>query len=108
MMLLVLVALALEETPVVVSSLTTTQLVEFCRGKDSDAAPNFCTGYIMGEFDALSVAHEICPSPTRSSMLKVVSAARKYLRTHPAEWTSAPSFVVRDALRAAFPCKHRP
>jgi hypothetical protein len=107
MMSLVLAALALEEPPVVVSSLTTTQLAEFCRGKDADAAPNFCTGYIMGEFDALSVAHEICPSPTRASTIKAVSAARKYLRTHRAKWTSAPSFVVRDALRAAFPCKRR-
>jgi len=107
MMLFLLAMLASKEAPVVVSSLTTTQLAEYCRGKDAEAAPNFCTGYIIGEFDALSLSHEICPSPTRASTLKVVNAARKYLRTHPAKWTSAPSFVVRDALRAAFPCRHR-
>ncbi len=107
MIVLLLAALALEEPPVVVSSITATQLAEYCRGKDTDTAPNFCTGYIIGEFDALSLSREICPSPVRASTLKAVSAARKYLRTHPAKWTSAPSFIVRDALRAAFPCRQR-
>lgn len=107
MILLLLALLAAKEPPVVVSSLTAAQLAEYCRGKDVDAAANFCTGYIIGEFDALSLLHEICPSPTGASTLEAVSAARRYLRKHSAKWSSAPSFVVRDALRTAFPCRRK-
>jgi len=98
-------ALAAAEPPVVVSSLGTAQLAESCRGQDADAAATFCTGYVIGVFDALSLSHQICPSPARASTGEVAAAARKYLRTHRKKWSSAPSFVLRDALRAAFPCK---
>lgn len=91
--------------PVVVSSLTTRQLVEQCRGKDSDPSPTFCTGYIIAEFDTLSLSHQICPTARGASTIQVISAARKYLRTKGKKSTDAPSFVVRTALRRAFPCK---
>lgn len=105
-MLLLLAALASAEPPVVVSALTTTQLAQECRGKDTDTRAVFCTGYIVGIFDALSLSRQICPSPARASTVQVVATARRYLRTHRKRWSSAPSFVVRDALQAAFPCKH--
>lgn len=96
------------ERPVVVSSLTTQQLLEFCQGKDGDPTANFCTGYILGEFDALSLAGDICPLPARASNIEVAAAVRKYLRTRAKKTgTGAPSFVVRDALRDAYPCKGR-
>lgn len=107
MFLLVLALLGSAKPDVVVSSVQTAQLAAECRGKDTDTAATFCTGYIIGAFDTLSLSHQICPSPTKSSTAKVVAAARKYLRTHPRKWSSAPSFVVRDALRAAFPCRGR-
>lgn len=97
-------AAATTPPPVVVSSLETKQLVENCRGKDTDPAATFCTGYILGVFDALSLSHEICVGPDQSSTIKAVAAARKYLRTHRKKWSNAPAFVVRDALRASFPC----
>lgn len=105
MIMLLLAALAPVDRPVVVSSLTTAQLAQDCRGKDTEADADFCTGYIMGVFDALSLSHQICPSPARASTIQTVAAARKYLRTHKKKWSTAPSFVVRDALKAAFPCK---
>ena len=93
---------------VVVSSLTTQQLLEYCRGKDSDPTANFCTGYILGEFDALSLAGDICPLPARASNIEVAAAVRKYLHARAKKTgTGAPSFVVRDALRDAYPCKAR-
>jgi hypothetical protein len=96
------------DRPVVVSSLTTQQLLEYCRGKDSDPTANFCTGYILGEFDALSLAGDICPLPARASNIEVAAAVRKYLRARAKKTgTGAPSFVVRDALRDAYPCKAR-
>lgn len=107
MMLLMLAVLAAADRPVVVSSLTTEKLVEQCRGRDNDPAFNFCTGYIIGEFDTLSLSRQICPSPARASNLQAVSAVRKYLRKRGKKATGAPSFVVRDALRAAYPCKKR-
>ncbi|TCP35067.1 Rap1a/Tai family immunity protein [Sphingomonas sp. BK235] len=98
---------AAADRPVVVSSITTPQLVELCRGKDDDPTANFCTGYILAEFDALSLARQICPSPARASNMKVAATVRKYLRKRGRKATAAPAFVVRDALRAAYPCKRR-
>lgn len=107
MITLALALVAATDRPVVVSSLTTRQLVEQCRGKDSDPSPSFCTGYIIGAFDTLSLSHQICPPADGASTMKVVAAARKYLRTRAKKTTDAPSFVVRTALRRAFPCKRK-
>jgi hypothetical protein len=104
--LLALLAAAADR-PVVVSAITTPQLVELCRGKDDDPAANFCTGYILAAFDALSLARQICPSPARATNVKVASTVRKYLRKRAKTSTVAPAFVVRTALRDAFPCKRR-
>lgn len=104
---LLLVMLAATERPVVVSSLTTQQLIEFCRGPDDDPAASFCTGYILAEFDALALTRQICPDPARASNVKVLATARRYLRKRAKKMTTAPVFVVRDALRAAFPCGRR-
>lgn len=104
MIWLALAFAAPEEAPVVVSPLQTEQLAEACVGKDADASASFCTGYILGAFDALSLSHQICPSAANASTTKVVSVTRKYLRSHKKSWSSAPIFVVRTALRTAFGC----
>jgi hypothetical protein len=103
MILFLLALAAATKPPVVVSSLTTRQLAEDCRGKDTDSAATFCTGYIMGVFDTLSSSRQICPS-TDIQTIDAVAAARKYIRKHSKTWGNAPSFVVRDGLRDAFPC----
>ncbi len=96
------------DRPVVVSSLTTQQVLEYCRGKDDDPTADFCTGYIIGAFDALSLSRDICPLPTRASNLEVVATVRKYLHARAKKTgTGAPSFVVRDALRDAYPCTRK-
>lgn len=105
MIALLAVALAAADPPAaVVSSLETAQLVEACRGQDSDPTATFCTGYIIGAFDTLSLSHQICLPAAGASTVEIVAAARKYLRTQRKRLTGAPSFVVRDALAAAFPC----
>jgi hypothetical protein len=93
------------DRPVVVSALTTEALIAQCRGKDADPAPSFCTGYILGAFDTLSMAREICPSATKGSTIDAVATTRKYLRTKGKKAKAAPIFVVRDALRRSFACK---
>ena len=93
------------DRPVVVSALTTEELIVQCRGKDADPAPSFCTGYILGAFDTLSMAREICPSATKGSTIDAVATTRKYLRTKGKKAKAAPIFVVRDALRRSFACK---
>jgi len=103
MLMLTLALLAAADKPVVVSGLTAGQLVEQCRGKDNDPTSNFCTGYILGVFDTLSLAGQICPSPARASNIEVLATVRKYLRKH-RKAEAAPVFVVRDALRDAFAC----
>ena len=106
MILLALAIAAPEAPPVVVSPLQTSQLAEACSGKDADTTASFCTGYILGAFDALSLSHQICPSAANASTIKVVvSVARKYLRSHKKSWSSAPIFVIRTALKTAFACK---
>ncbi len=107
MMMFMLALLAAADRPVVVSSLTTGQLVEHCRGKDTDPTASFCTGYIIGVFDALSLSRQICPSTARSSNIEVAAVARKYLRKQAGKTSVAPSFVIRDALRRAFSCRRR-
>ncbi len=108
MMMLMAALLAAADRPVVVSSVTTAQLLEFCRGKDTDPTSNFCTGYIIAAFDTLSLSRQICPSQTGSSNIEVAAATRKYLRKHAKPTgTGAPSFVVREALQDAFPCKRK-
>ena len=93
--------------PVVVSALESEQLARACSGKDDDTSASFCTGYILGVFDALSLARQICPSAKKASTGPAIAAVRKALRTQPERWTSAPSFLVRDALKQAFPCKRK-
>ena len=95
------------DRPVVVSALTTEELIAQCRGKDADPAPSFCTGYILGAFDTLSQSRQICPSGSRTSTNDMVARVRKHLRKRGKTATGAPAFVVRDALRTAFPCKRR-
>jgi len=107
-MILLMFAMLAADPPVVVSSLTTRQLLEHCEGKDDDPTANFCAGYILGEFDALSVSGDVCPATARASNIDVVATVRKYLRARAKKTgTGAPSFVVRDALRNAYPCKRR-
>jgi hypothetical protein len=106
--LLLAALLAAADRPVVVSSLTTSQLVELCRGKDDDPTADFCTGYMLAAFDALSSARQICPAPDRSSNVAVTAAARKYLRKQGKKSSAAPAFVVRQGLKEAFPCKAAP
>jgi hypothetical protein len=105
MILLAMALMAAADAPVVVSSLQTEQLADQCRGKDADDSAGFCTGYILGAFDTLSMARQICPSAERASTLKAIAVTRKYIRTHRKAWSSAPAFVVRDALQGAFPCQ---
>ena len=107
MMILMLAALAAADRPVVVSSLTTQKLAAQCQGADTDPAFTFCTGYILGEFDSLSLARQVCPTSALTSNIDVVAAARKYLHAHADKDTRAPSFVIRDALRAKFPCERK-
>lgn len=106
-MLAALALAAAAPSPVVVSALESEQLARACSGKDDDTSASFCTGYILGVFDALSLTQEICPSAKKASTRQVVVAVRKALRRKPDRWSSAPSFVVRDALKQAFPCKSR-
>jgi hypothetical protein len=106
-MIALLLLAAAEPPPVVVSSLTTEQLAAQCMGSDRDTRATFCTGYILGVFDTLSRARAICPAAGKASTAEVIAAPRKYIRKYHKKWSAAPAFVVRDALREAFPCGKR-
>lgn len=93
-------------TPIVASSLTIPLLLQTCEGARTDLTANFCTGYIMGTFDALSFARKICPPDNGVDTLQAVSFTRKYLSDHPEEWGKAPGILVASALKQLFPCAH--
>lgn len=104
----VVAAAPASQAPIVTTSIETSELLTACRGDRTDLTQNFCTGYIMGIFDALSFARQICPSPySDTTTLQAVAVTRKFLDEHPEEWSKAPIFLVRKALLSAFSCPRR-
>ena len=107
MILLTLTALLMADPPargsaasgdaVVVSALTTEQLVAQCRGKDADPTPDFCTGYILGAFDTLSrsarsARHRRGPRRSRFSRpsANIYARAGRLRPAHPRSLSATP------------------
>ncbi|HEV2542930.1 MAG TPA: Rap1a/Tai family immunity protein [Methylobacterium sp.] len=90
--------------PVVVSSITTTALALNCQESRTSLDLDFCTGYITGAFDALSVARLICPAEGTTTA-QLLGIGRKFLNDHPELWHLHPSLVVQAGFQAAFPCR---
>jgi hypothetical protein len=90
---------------VVLSSVETGDFVKECDGKPTDLTGNFCVGYIMGAFDALSLNGRICVSGTGATTLSAVAGTRKYIADHPEQWSQGTIFIVRRALQSIFPCR---
>lgn len=88
----------------VASTASTDALVRECGSADADLTVNFCTGYVLATFDALSRHRLICPSDGVTSQ-QTMAVARRYLTTHPEVWDRSPSFVLERAFKAAYPCR---
>ena len=84
------------------SAVDTTELATSCRGTGL-ADENFCNGYILASFDALSMTRQICGRPGVTTAM-TTSIARKYLDEHPSSWDKSPAYLVKVAFQAAFPC----
>ena len=90
---------------VVVSDLNTPDLAENCARPDRELmATDFCTGYLLGVFDRLSVSGGICPGVSAAAA-SAVGVGRKYLADHPSEWGKPPSVILSSAFQAAYPCR---
>lgn len=107
-MIALLILAAAANTPreaIVLSSVETGDFVKDCEGKPSDLTSNFCVGYIMGAYDALTVDHKGCAPTAKATTIAAVAATRKYLSDHPEQWSQATIFIVRRALQTVFPCR---
>jgi len=86
------------------STVKTEQLAATCAGTAGrPLEQNFCTGYVLATYDALSASKAICPGPGAST-LQVMAVVRKYLAEHPEEWDKFASDVVGTPLKATFVC----
>lgn len=86
------------------STMTTADLVQACNRPRQELAMDFCTGYILGVYDALSLSREMCPRESSAATLQAVAIARKYLNDHPELWDRAPPYLLATAFKQAFPC----
>lgn len=107
---LVLLALAVPtaraEKSVYLTSLSMAGLIQSCNvPPNQPLATTFCTGYIMGVADALSIAGEVCVPASDSATLQINALVRKHFNDHPESWHVHPVGLVREALVEKFPCK---
>jgi len=89
----------------VLSSITTGDLVRECSGPLGDLRANFCVGYVTGALDALSLDGTICLRSTGSTTLQAVGVLRKFLSDHPERWNESPGVLVSSVLKETFPCR---
>jgi Rap1a immunity proteins len=89
---------------IVVSSFSTTVLIEICR-RAGDEMRMDCAGYIAGVYDQMSLSRLICPPPNPNGGTgQAVAVALKFLNEHPEQWHLPPVYLVGQSFKAAFPC----
>jgi hypothetical protein len=100
-------AAPLKAQPVIVSTIDSSKLVELCNKSSTEILnADFCTGYILGVFDQLSIGRIICvPIGGTGRTYQALAIARKYLNDNPERWQIHPSVLIEAAFQAAFPCK---
>ena len=107
-LLMVFATASIAATPArtaVLSSASTADFVSQCDGKATDLTSTFCTGYIMGAFDALTLDGKVCARSKEATTLAAIAGTRKYVADHPEQWSENPIFIVRRALEGIFPCR---
>lgn len=62
-----------------------------------------CVAYILGVLDASSAAGEVCPKGG-SLTYQAIGVVRKFIKDHPEFWDRAPVWLVKEPLKATFPC----
>jgi hypothetical protein len=60
--------------------------------------------YIIGVYDATDSFYDV---PNDLSRRQIVAVVTKYLKNHPEEWSYSAAFLVKKALREAFPKKSK-
>ena len=63
-----------------------------------------CASYSLGVFDALSLSGAICPV-SGSATASAIGVAIKFFDDHPERWSQAPTFLLREAFKRAYPCR---
>ena len=96
---------AASPSPIVLTDIRGWELVRLCEGAPTDLTQTFCTGYILGAFDSMSLSRQICPILGGATTLQAVTVGRLYLQGHVSEWNNHPADLVRRAMLEAFPCR---
>jgi hypothetical protein len=92
--------------PIHLSTVTAPEVSEACGRPRDLLAGDFCAGYIVGVWDALSLSGAVCGVEGFSTE-QAVAVGRKYLGDHPERWNTPPVVLLRDAFTATFPCPAR-
>jgi hypothetical protein len=95
---------ACEAQGIIVSTVTTAELVGICNRTNDPLNMDFCVGYILGAYDQMSLSRSICPRGGGSGTAQALAVARKFLNEHPERWHLHPSFLLADVFRGTFPC----
>jgi hypothetical protein len=87
-----------------ISTITTSMLVDLC-SKSQGMQLDPCASYILGVADTLQIDRVTCRPQSDAATLQTLTIVRRYLNDHPERWDRHPAFLVRDALKGAFPCR---
>lgn len=90
------------ERHTVVSTVKTSMIATVCRAESTPNAADMCSGYILGAFDAASIAGAICPGATVNTV-DVLTMGRTALLTPGAD-VLTPSTILGNVFRKTWPC----
>lgn len=103
-MFALLVAVALQDAPIVMSTVDMATIVDVCAKPDS-LKLDTCNSYILGVADTLQLSGKTCVPSSGIATQQMIRVARKYIADHPERWATHPAFIIREALVASFPCR---
>ena len=89
---------------ILLSSMSTQNLMDLCPKAGSTHVPVDCTGYFLGIFDQMSSSGLICPPESPLLGAEAIVIALKSLQDHPENWHEAPVYLIGESFKAAFPC----
>ena len=86
------------------STTTGAMIADECE-KSSGTLLDPCNSYILGVADTLQIDRKSCRPQSEAATLQTLTITRRYIHDHPELWGRHPSYLVRDALIGAFPCR---
>ena len=80
-------------------------LYRWCEEGRADFNAGLCSGYIISSADAFMLLNTVCP-PEGVTNRQAIEVTTKFLKDNPARRHELAHTLIRDALRAPFPCRN--